>query len=167
MAGLDKFRQLNDKLSTVAEWVGMVAFVSMMLLTNVDVIGAKIFLKPVPGSLDLMMLAQLVCISFALSASFIANRHVAVEFFIPLMPRFLQKATAFCIDLLMVILFIVMTWQLFVYGHGLKVYGELSPTVRIHLYPFVYGASLAFLPACLAALANFIESATKVFAHES
>ena len=167
MAVLDRCKQYNERFSNAVEWVGIVAFVFMMLLTTVDVIGAKVFLKPVPGALDLMMLAQLVCISFALSASFIANRHVAVEFFVPLMPKTLQRLTALFVDALVLILFITMTWQLFVYGLDLKTYGEVSPTIRIQLYPFVYGASFAFIPACVVALVNLIESATKVFAHES
>lgn len=167
MTGLDAYKRWNEKFSNGIEWVGIVAFVFMMLLTTVDVIGAKVFLKPVPGALDLMMLAQLVCISFALSASFIANRHVAVEFFVPLMPSALQRITAIFIDGLVFVLFVLMTWQLFVYGYDLKSYGEVSPTIRIQLYPFVYGASLAFIPASLAALANLYESVKKVSSHES
>ena len=51
----------------------MIAFVFMMLLTTADVIGAKVFLSPIPGALDLMMLAQLVALSFALGASYLVQ----------------------------------------------------------------------------------------------
>jgi TRAP-type C4-dicarboxylate transport system permease small subunit len=167
MTGFDQFKLWNTKLSAGVEWIGIVAFVFMMLITTVDVIGAKIFLNPVPGSLDLMMQAQLISMSFALSASFIAHRHVSVEFFVPLLPRFVQKVTAIFINTLMLLLFIVITWQLWVYGHELKAYGEVSPTIRIQLYPFVYAAAAAFVPATVAALINVIESVAKVVANES
>ena len=167
MTGFKRFKHWNQKFSAAVEWIGLVAFVFMMLLTTVDVVGAKMFLKPVPGSLDLMMLAQLTAMGFALAASYIARRHVSVEFFVPLMPRFLQKLTALLVSLLMLFLFIVMSWQLFVYGYDLKAYGEVSPTIRIQLYPYVYGAAFAFIPACLAALADLMESFLEVFAHES
>lgn len=147
--------------------MGIIAFLFMMLLTAADVIGAKVFLKPIPGAIDLMMVAQLICISFALSASFIAERHVAVEFFVPLLPKTLRRITAVSIHSLVFILFAVMTWQVFVYGYDLKSYGEVSPTIRIQLYPFVYGAAAAFVPACLAALFNIVQSLVEVFSHES
>jgi TRAP-type C4-dicarboxylate transport system permease small subunit len=167
MAVVDSFKQMNQKLSAAVEWVGIVAFVFMMLLTTVDVIGAKVFLKPVPGSLDLMMLAQLISMSFALGASFIAHRHVTVEFFVPLMPKAIQKITGVMVHTLVLVLFVVMCWQLFVYGSDLKSYGEVSPTIRIQLYPYVYGAAIAFIPACLAALANLAQSLIEVRSHES
>jgi TRAP-type C4-dicarboxylate transport system permease small subunit len=162
MAVLEKFNRFNEKVTTGIEWVGLVAFVFMMLLTTVDVIGAKIFLAPVPGALDLMDLAQLTGMSFALGASYYANRHVEVEFFVPLMPRFLQHLSACLVRFLMVVLFIVMTWQLFGYAQDLKAYGEVSPTVRIPLYPFAYGAAVAFIPACLVSLAKFTQSLVEV-----
>lgn len=167
MAGLDRLKRYNVKFSSAVEGVGIVAFIFMMLLTTADVIGAKVFLKPIPGALDLMMVAQLVSMSFALSASFIAERHVAVEFFVPLLPKTLRNVTSFFIHFLVLFLFVVMTWQVYVYGHDLKTYGEVSPTIRIQLYPYVYGAAAAFVPACLAALFNVLESLIGVFSHES
>ena len=163
MAGIDRFKRFNHRLSLGVEWVGILAFVFMMILTTVDVVGAKVFLKPVPGSLDLMMLAQLLSISFALGASFIANRHVSVEFFVPLMPKFIQKISACIIHALVLLLFIVISWQLFVYAHDLKTYGEVSPTIRIPLYPFVYCAAVAIIPAALVSMANFAVSVMEVF----
>lgn len=162
MAVLEKLNRFNNKVTTSIEWIGLVAFVFMMLLTTGDVIGAKIFLVPVPGSLDLMNLAQLIGMSFALGASYHTNRHVEVEFFVPLMPKVLQRLSACLVRFLMVVLFIVMTWQLFVYAQDLKAYGEVSPTIRLPLYPFVYGAAVAFIPACLVALTKFFQSIGEV-----
>jgi TRAP-type C4-dicarboxylate transport system permease small subunit len=166
MTGLERLKRFNERFCASMEWLGIVAFVGMMLLTTADVIGAKVFLKPVPGSLDLMMMAQLISMSFALGASFITHRHVSVEFFVPLLPRFIQKITACLIHSLVLLLFIFIAWQLFVLGHDLKVNGEVSPTIRIQLYPFVYGAAVAVVATGLAALANLIQSFSEVFSHE-
>jgi TRAP-type C4-dicarboxylate transport system permease small subunit len=163
MAILEKAEQLIAKLSLGLEWVGLAAFVFMMLLTTVDVIGAKLFLKPVPGSLDLMMIAQLIAMGFALSASYLGNRHVQVEFFVPLMPKKAQRITAFGVQTLVLALFLIMTWQLFVYGQDLKMYNEVSATVRIPLYPFTYAVAIAFIPLCLLALTKWIHTLCEVF----
>jgi len=160
---LAKFARFNEKVSLGFELVGLAAFVFMMLLTTVNVIGAKLFLKPVPGSLDLMMIAQLIAMGFALSASYVGDRHVQVEFFVPLMPRLAQRLTAVFVQSLMLCLFIVMTWQLFVYAQDLQVYGEVSATIRIPLYPFTFAAAAAFIPVCLVALSRWFQTILEVF----
>jgi TRAP-type C4-dicarboxylate transport system permease small subunit len=162
MGRLEGFKRVNEKFSDIVEWIGIAAFVFMMLLTSADVIGAKVFLSPIPGSLDLMMLAQLIAMSFALSASFIASRHVSVEFFVPLLPKLLQNIIDVFVHLLVLVLFILMCWRLYAYGINLKTYGEVSPTIRIQLYPYVVGAAFAFIPATLAALGNFLQALIEV-----
>lgn len=163
MTLLQKFERFNQKISTQIEWVGIVAFAFMMLLTTADVIGAKIFQQPIPGALDLMMLAQLICASFALSASYIANRHVQVEFFTPLLPESIQRIVEFLITTVVFVFLVLLTWQMYVYGHELKNYGEVSPTIRIAVFPFTYAAAIAFIPACLVSLAKVIKSLIEVF----
>ena len=165
MLSVKTIKQWNDSLCKVVENVGLVAFLFMMLLTTVDVVGAKVFLKPVPGSLDLMMLAQLISMSFALGASFVAHRHVTVEFLMPLLPKPIQKISRCLIHGLVFALFVIMSWRLFMHGFDFKAYGEVSPTIRIQLYPFVYGAAAAFIPACIAAFLNLIQSLIEVFSH--
>ena len=163
MSVLEKFNRFNKTINFSVEWIGIIAFVFMMLLTTVDVIGAKIFLAPIPGALDLMMLAQLLAMSFALGASYLANRHVEVEFFVPLLPRLLQRLTAVMVRFFVLALFVLMTWRMFAYGFDLKTYTEVSPTIRIPLYPFAYAATIAFIPATLVSLAKFYQSIVEVF----
>lgn len=167
MAILERFKRFNEKVSASFEWVGLAAFVFMMLLTTVDVIGAKLFLRPVDGALDLMMILQLLAMGFALSSSYIAKRHVQVEFFVPLMPKLMRRIIACFVQTLMLVLIITMTWQLFVYGYDLKMYNEVSSTVRLPLYPFTYATAVAFIPVCLVALAKWIQNIIEVFTHES
>jgi TRAP-type C4-dicarboxylate transport system permease small subunit len=167
MVILEKFQRFNERVSASFEWVGLAAFVFMMLLTTVDVIGAKLFLRPVDGALDLMMILQLLAMGFALSTSYIGKRHVQVEFFVPLMPKLMRRIIACFVQSLMLVLIITMTWQLFVYGHDLKMYNEVSATVRLPLYPFTYATAIAFIPVCLVALAKWIQNIIEVFRHES
>ena len=162
MSALEKFNRFNIKINFGVEWIGIIAFVFMMLLTTVDVIGAKIFLFPIPGALDIMELAQLVALSFALGASYLANRHVEVEFFTPLLPKWLQRIVAVVVKFFVLALFALMTWRMFAYGFDLKNNTEVSPTIRLPLYPFAYAATIAFIPATLASLAKFLQSLVEV-----
>ncbi|MFC1883826.1 TRAP transporter small permease [Thermodesulfobacteriota bacterium] len=161
MTGLDKFEKLNRKISMGIEWVGLFAFVLMMLITTIDVLGTKLFLLPIFGALDMMMLAQLLAMTFAATSTLILGRHVQVEFFVLLLPERAQKVVDSIVFFLGFILFAVIVWQLFLYSHNLQVEGEVSSTARIPLYPFGYGAAFACAPACLVYLSLFLESLLK------
>lgn len=162
MKFLDKFDNFNRKISLGIEWVGVFALFVMMIITTVDVIGAKMFLMPVFGALDIMAIAQLLAMSFAVSAALILGRHVQVEFFVMLLP---ERAAAFidCIvTFLGIFLFALIVWRLSVFAHELKIDGEVSSTARIPFYPFVFGAAFACIPACLVYIYMFIDSVQKV-----
>jgi len=161
MTGLEKFAKFNRKLSMGIEWVGLAAIVLMMLITTIDVLGTKLFLLPVFGSLDIMMLAQLVAMTFTAGATLIIGLHITVEFFVPLLPRRLQDVVDCIIYFLGLALFVLIVWRLFLYSHDMQIQGEVSSTARIPFYPFAYGATVACVPVCLIYLCSFLESFMK------
>ena len=164
---LEKFGRFNKSISSWIEWIGFGALVLMMALTCVDVVGAKVFRAPVFGSLDIMMLAQLIAMSFAVSMALILGRHVQVEFFILLMPKRLRKVIELVVNFLGLFLFVVIVWRLFVFGYDFQIGNEESATARIPLYPFVYAAALACIPVCLVYLQQLITSIRRVVKNES
>ena len=162
MTFLDKFGKFNEKISLTIEWVGVAGLFLMMIITTVDVIGAKLFLKPVYGALDVMAIAQLLAMSFAVSMALILGRHVQVEFFVMLLP---DRAAAFvdCIvNFLGIILFTLIIWRLGIFAYDLKIDGEVSSTARIPLFPFYFASAIACIPACLVYIYMLIDSINKV-----
>jgi len=144
------------------EWIGISAYLLIMGLTCVDVIGAKLFRTPVFGSIDIVMLAQLLAISFAASITLIVGRHIQVEFFVLLLPKRLQVIIDCIVHLFGFTLFSLIVWRLFVFGYSFQTGGEETATAQIPLFPFVYFAAVACIPVCLVFLHHFIESIIKV-----
>ena len=167
MNALDKFEAFNRKLSETIEWVGIIAIVLMMLITTVDVLGAKLFKLPIFGALDMMMILQLVAMSFAVAITLVFNRHVQVDFFVMLLPKRVQALVDCLVNLLGLFLFVLIVWQLILYGHDLQTGGEVSSTARIPFHPFTYGAALACVPVCLIYICGFLSSVKRVFYHDS
>ena len=167
MNALDKFEAFNRKVSEAIEWVGLIAIVLMMLITTIDVLGAKIFRAPIFGALDMMMILQLVAMSFAASITLVISRHVQVDFFVMLLPKRLQDLVDGLVNLLGLLLFAVIVWRLIVYGYDLQTGGEVSSTARIPFHPFTYGAALACVPVCLVYLCALLSSIQRIFHHES
>ena len=167
MNALAKFETFNRKISEGIEWIGLFAIVLMMLITTLDVLGAKLFKMPIFGALDVMMIAQLVAMSFAAAITLIINRHVQVDFFVMLLPKRVQAMVDCLVNLLGLFLFVLIVWRLLHYGYDLQTGGEVSSTARIPLYPFAYGAALSFIPVCLVYICGLLSSALRVFNHDS
>jgi TRAP-type C4-dicarboxylate transport system permease small subunit len=159
---LEKFAEFNRRVSGWVEWIGLFALLLIMALTCVDVVGAKMFLAPVFGAIDVVMLAQLIAISFTGSMALILGRHVQVEFFVPLLPKRLQIIVDCFVHFLGFVLFVLIVWRLFAYAYDLQIGNEESMTARISLAPFAYGAAAACIPVCLVFLQWFTESLIKV-----
>lgn len=155
---VDKAQKFNRSLSAAIESLGAISLLLIMTITCVDVIGAKAFLTPVPGALDIVMLAQTIAISFSVAATLSAGGHVSVEIFLKYMPPWLKRIVSIITEGLSLLLFVLIVWQLMEYGHQFRVDGESSPTARIPLYPFAYGIALATIPACIELCARIIKT---------
>lgn len=164
---LEKFERFNRKITGWAEWIGFGAIVLMVVLTCVDVVGAKVFRNPVFGALDIMMLAQLIAVSFAGAMALIQGRHVEVEFFMRLLPRRVQGVVDALINVLCLVFFVIVVWRLFVYGHFIQIGGEQTMTARIPMFPFAYASAVAIIPFCFIFLQHFLSSIVRVVKNES
>lgn len=164
---LEKFEKFNRRVSQGVEWVGFAALLLIMVLTCVDVVSSKLFLAPVFGALDVIMLAQLIAVSFAIAITLIVGRHVEVEFFVMLLPKRLQSAVDCIVNFLGLGLFILVVWRLFAYGYGMQIGGEESMTARIPMAPFAYAAAVGCIPVCLVFLQKLLTSIVKTVKNES
>ncbi len=158
---LDKFEKFNHRLSSWCEWLGLAAILLMMVITCIDVVGAKLFLSPLLGAIDIVQLSQIVAISFAAGMAMILGRHVQVEFFYNLFPRRAQAVIDSVWSVLSLVLFIVIIWRLVVLGLSYQNTGEYTATAYIRLYPYAYAVAFACIPVCLALLLEFLKSLTK------
>jgi TRAP-type C4-dicarboxylate transport system permease small subunit len=164
---LEKFAKFNEMLSDWGEWIAFWAIFFMVVLTCVDVLGAKLFRSPVFGSLDAMMVAQLIVVSFAAGMTLIRNRHVQVEFFVVLLPRRIQYAIDCLIQMICLVLFVLIVWRLFMHGYHLQTGGEETATAHIPLAPFTYASAVGIIPVCLVLLQQLLSSVLRVMKDES
>jgi TRAP-type C4-dicarboxylate transport system permease small subunit len=157
----NKFENFNRRLSDWCEWLAVAAMLLMMVITCVDVVGAKVFLRPVFGAIDIVQLSQIVAISFAAGMTLILGRHIQVEFFFNLLPWRVQAVTDSFVHLLGLGLFIVIIWRLFALGHSFQTTGEYTATAYIPVYPFAYAIAVACIPVCLVLFLEFLKSLMK------
>jgi TRAP-type C4-dicarboxylate transport system permease small subunit len=162
MSLLSTAEKYNKRLITYLEWIGSVGLLTMMVITCVDVLGSKVFLRPIFGALDIVQLSQLVAISFGASSALIFGRHVEVEFFTIMLPERAQAAISVVVNFLGLLLFIIILWRIVIFGNYMLTGGEVSSTARIPFYPFAYGIALGTLPLCLVLLSRLITSLSRM-----
>lgn len=126
------------RLSEWAETVAVVAVLAMLAMTVIDVVGAKVFLKPLRGSTELVGFAQLLAMTGGMAMASFAGRHVALEFVTDKLPKPLQRVGHGLVAVLGVALFTIVSWQSMLYGRSLAVSGQIASTAGLPFYPFAY-----------------------------
>jgi TRAP-type C4-dicarboxylate transport system permease small subunit len=158
---LNNFERFNRALNRRLSWIGIAGLLVLTGITCVDIVGSKLFLAPVPGSVDIVGLSQIIAIAFTGGITKIMGQHVRVEFFVDMMPRRAQRIVNSIISFLLLAFFLALVVRTFALGMSLQAGGHSSLTARIPLYPFAYALAIAFIPLCLLYLFDFIRSATE------
>ncbi len=130
------FRAL-EKFSGYLKFLGAVAITAMMLLTVVDVIG-RFFKYPIFGSVELVGFLATIIVAAALPYTYKVDGHVGVEILV----RLLSQKTQLIIDIftrtLSLILFSLVSWQMFLYADDIHKTGEVSMNLEFPIYYIVY-----------------------------
>jgi len=161
---LDKFTR---SFSRSLEWLGVIGILLMFLVNFIDVVGAKFFLWPLPGSVEIISFSQIVAIAPAIAFTLILGRHIRVEFIIDRFPKRIRAAISSISSFLSLILFVLIIWQSFLYGQSLQKAGEIGSTSYLPFYPFAYLIAFCSVPVCLAFLIEVLKSLNEVFSHGS
>lgn len=133
------------------------AVVVMMFLSTADVV-LRLFGKPIPGTYELIGFLGTVVVSFALAFTSMEKGHIAVEIIVEKLPQRAQLAIeAFC-NLIGALLFAAVAWQAVVYGLDIKASGEVSLTLQMPPYPFIFGIAVGCALLAVLLAADFIKS---------
>ncbi|MBO8140729.1 MAG: TRAP transporter small permease [Firmicutes bacterium] len=140
--------RLMERVAHDLEAVGVFSVLIVMVVTVVDVIGAKVFRQPLRGATDLVGLAQLVAIGAGLAMACFAGRHVALEFIVDRLPRRWRQAVQLVVGVLGLGLFGLLARESWRHGRSLALSGQLTSTAGLPYYPFAYALALfAFVTA--------------------
>ena len=103
-----------------------------------------------------------VAVAFAMAHTSVEKGHVAVSLIVRLLPNRVQGIIGIITTLFSLILFSLLSWRSIVYGNHLKEIHEVSLTLQLPFYPFVYGVGFASAILCLALILDLIKEFSKV-----
>lgn len=135
---------LSDKLN----WIAAAAVVFMMLITTADVV-LRVFRHPILGTYEIVGFTGAVVIAFSLPYTSLQKGHIAVEFLVRRLPWLVRVIINIINACISMALFAVIAWQCAKYAHGLRMTGEVSSTLQMPTYPFLYGISFGCVLLCV------------------
>jgi TRAP-type C4-dicarboxylate transport system permease small subunit len=147
--------------SHMLNYVSGVALVAMMCMVFVNVI-LRMTWRPILGTYEITALLASVTISFALAHCATTQGHVAVSLFTQKLSKRMQAACDAFVAIIGTGLFVIMSWQSWIYAFKLRSSGEVSMTLEISFYPFILGMAFGFLMLALVNLVDLLNSIAKV-----
>lgn len=142
--------------------VACVAVIIMMLISTADVV-LRQFGKPIPGAYELVGFLGTIVVSFALGFTSSEKGHIAVELLFKRLPQRVQLGAEALTQLISFLLFGLIAYQAFIYALDIKKSGEVSATLQMPIYPFIFGMAIGFGLLCLLLIADFIKSLKRIF----
>lgn len=144
-------------LSKSSMVVGGAALLLLVLLATANV-GMRFFHAPYAGTYELVSFLGALVTAGALAHTQRRKDHIVVDIlsekFPPALKRFLDAVNYAATSLL----FGVIAWQVWVWGDKIRIGGELSETLKLTYYPFVYAVAAGFGLLALVLLVDLLKT---------
>jgi TRAP-type C4-dicarboxylate transport system permease small subunit len=152
--GLERFSELLRRGMMIA---GGVSLLALTLLATMNV-ALRIFQVPVGGTYEVVSFLGAIVTAGALGYTQKRKDHIVVDILSEKFPDPVKRGLDRVNYTLTFIFFSVVSWQTFVYGKRLLMTGELSETLKIAYYPFVFLVSIGFAVLALTILLDLVET---------
>jgi len=137
----EKSKRVMWDIVGLLKWVAGICLTAMMLLTVFDVV-LRFLRHPIPGTYEMVGFLGALFVSFSLAYTSIMGLHIAVDFLVRKLPRNVQKIIEVFDEGIGSLLFCILTWHFVKYGVDIKNSGEVSLTLQVPIYPFVFGVAV-------------------------
>lgn len=152
------FQKLNDHLLRLLVGVGGICLAAMCLLTCANILLRMTWI-PIRGTFELMGFLGAVATAFALAHTQRKRNHIAVDVLVSKFSPAVRRGLNVINGALCAAFFALAAWQVADKAGFLKRSGELTETLRIAYYPFVYAVALGCLALVLVLVLDTIRAA--------
>ncbi len=154
---LDKFNVFLNKILMI---LGGMAVLGLMSLATGNVV-LRIFHMPYRGAYELVSFMGAIVIAFALGYTQKRKDHIVVDILTEKFPKKLNRVLDAINYFVTLIFFSIITWQIFVWGMKIWEANEVSETLKVIYYPFVFCVSAGFGVLSLTLLVDLLKTFRK------
>ncbi len=150
---MTRFLSLAKSLAKLMDIFAGIALLGIMLLTSLDVI-LRYFGRPIQGSYDIVSMAAVFVIGFALPKTSWDRAHVTVDI---LVDQFPSTRLVFWVGtrILSLLFFVLLAWNLIKLGLDFSKTGESTLTLALPLYPVAFALGVCSIFQCMVLVADF------------
>ena len=142
---LDRINNIFEKMFIA---VAGTLLVSMVLITCANIVFRWVWV-PLSGTFELMGLMGAVVATFALAYTQARKEHISVDILICIFPKGLRRLFAVINDMACICFSVIASWQIIKIANNILAAGEVTETLRIIFYPFIYAVGLGFIALSL------------------
>lgn len=150
--------KIDDFLNKILLIVGSVAVLFLMSLATVNVVLRFFFNAPYRGAYELVGFMGAIVIAFALGYTQKRKDHIVVDILTEKFPKRVNRVLDGVNYFITTIFFVLVSWQVFVWGMKISKSGEVSETLKIIFHPFIYSVSLGFAVFSLTLVIDFLKN---------
>ncbi len=152
--GLERLAALLRKGLMVAAGAALVA---LTLLATANV-ALRIVRAPVSGTYEIVSFLGAIVTAGALGYTQKRRDHIVVDILSDRFPPRVKRVLDGASHAVTLVLFSIVSWRTFAWGRQLMETGELSETLKVAYYPFVFAVSLGFAALALTLLLDLLET---------
>jgi TRAP-type C4-dicarboxylate transport system permease small subunit len=127
-----------------------------MLLATGNVV-LRIFHSPFSGAYEVVSFLGAVVIAFALGYTHKKKDHIVVTILTERFPQKLQLLIGGFAEFVIMIFFGIVAWQVYVWGMKIYASHEVSETLKMAFYPFVFAVAAGFSLLSFSAFTGFLK----------
>src|SRR5512145_3570352 len=151
---LARLAALLRKLLMIA---GGAALLALVLLATSNV-AFRILRVPASGTYEVVSFLGAIVTAGALGYTQKRKDHIVVDILSDKFPAPVKRILDGVSHAVTLVLFSIVSWQTFAWGRRLMESGELSETLKVAYYPFVFLVSLGFAVLALTLLLDLLET---------
>ncbi|MFH0787734.1 MAG: TRAP transporter small permease [Pseudomonadota bacterium] len=154
---MDILQKIKEFINKIMLILGGIAVLTLMILATGNVT-LRVFHAPFRGTYEIVGFLGAIVIAFALGYTQQRKDHIVVDI---LTERFSKQTNRFLDTinyLVTMIFFAIIAWQIVVWGNKLVAANEVSETLKIIYYPFVFSVALGFAVFSLTLLTDFLQT---------
>jgi TRAP-type C4-dicarboxylate transport system permease small subunit len=143
------FEKLVYALNRMTHSISMIVLFFMMCLTTFDVIGRTLLKQPIRGAFELTGISLLILVFCSLGYAQLKGDHVSIDFLTGKFPQGVQRALSIVFSVIMFILLLMTSWQLFLYSNRVdnQTVGDLP--LPLDIFAIVAAVGILFFAVTL------------------
>lgn len=152
--------KIRNALNWVMVVLGGMSVLMLMILATGNVC-MRIFQVPFRGAYELVSFLGAVTIAFALGYTQMRKSHIVVDILSETFPDRVKRLLDAVGYFITMIFFALIAWVIFRWGIRIAQSGELSETLKVIYYPFIFSVALGFAFLSLTLIIDFLNAMRK------